>query len=340
MPRTFLAILSLAAVGSFAPAADLDPRSPLDLFGKPRPHGPVVEKAFLGLYTGRTNLFFGQPMRVELFTVDPTVNGPHLHVPSDMPPELTDAAGKPVPFDLEGHGEGSVNGKGYKAFTLWPTKNHAVGTYWKPGSYKLKLSVVIPNEQPPAIKIVTGTFRSNELAFTIREPGAALEKWDGKGEMQGSSEEMFLYVAGLEDESSERLRKRIVGGGVGGLGGIPWQRVEWRVAAAQFAPVTIPQDCKLTDEESKKLIADLKDKAPDVRVRAVRNVPPTAPADVIAAAAELLADKYEQPGGPFSHGPTFPVTQFAADALSRLGVVAVEPLIAFAEWKGHKMLQL
>ncbi len=319
-----------------AGAADPDPRSPPDIFGKPRPHGEPVQQGFIGLYAGRTNLAFGQPMRVELFTVNPTAQGPpSLDLP-DAPLELTDAAGKPVPFRQEDGGSGGGNGLGRGSFTLWPTKDHAVGVYWKPGTYKLKMTAVIPNEQPPAKKILTGTFRSNELVLTVREFGAAPDTWDGKGQLRsGTGDDIFLYVAGLDDESSERLRKQTQ---KGGLETGAWKKTPWRVAAAGFAPVTVPQDRKLTDAEVKRLIADLTDKDPAVRVRAVRSVPPTAPAEVFAAAAKLLVDPYEQGPAPFGHAPTYPLVYIAADALCRLGTPAVEPLIAFAEMKGHKVM--
>ncbi len=366
MFRPILAVLALVLLVGFVSAADPDPRSPPDVFGKPCPHGEPVEKGFLGLYSGRTDLFFGQPMRADLFAVA-AVSGPAVNPRLDRiaAVELTDAAGKAVPFRLEEHGGGiGGDGMGNWSFTLWPTKAHAVGAFWKPGTYKLKMTVVIPNEPPAAKKVVTKTFRSNELTFTVREPGAALEKWDGKGKLRPipgggglgggnslPSEDLFLYVAGLDDESSDRLRRQY-----------GWEKAQWRLVTAPFAPVTVPQDRELTDTEAKKLIADLKDKAPDVRIRAVRSLPPTAPVEVIAAAVELLAAKYPTTNLEGSEGPPFylvakyarpgpfgcllflqptdPVVQHAGDSLVRLGVAAVEPLIAFAEREGHKLTQL
>jgi HEAT repeat protein len=341
MRRALLAISALALCGSPARAADPDPRSRPGVFGRPVPHGPVVNKAFLGLHTGRTNLFFGQPMRIEAFTVDPAVNGPHLGLPNDPPFELTDAAGKRVPFRLERHGSGSGNGGGFAQFTLWPTKAHAAGAYWKPGTYKLNLTLVIPDEQPPARRAVTGTFRANELAFTVREPGAAREKWDGPDKLRAldplgpwASADVFLFAAGLDDESAARLLKRGVTSGFGGgsLGG-----PAWRVGLASYGPVAVPQDRKLTEAEAKQLIADLDSKDPATRVRAVRAVPPTAPAEVIAAAAELLLDGYEETVGGFPPSPIYPITYVAQEALARLGAGAVPALIAFAEQKGRKV---
>ncbi len=346
MFRPILAISALALLVGLVSAADPDPRSPPDVFGKPYPHGEPVEKGFIGLYTGRTNLGFGQPMQVELFAVNPNAQGPpYLESRSHGPLEMTDSAGKKVPFRLESGGEGSGNGFGHWSFTPWPTKDHAAGVYWKPGTYKLKMTTVIPNEQPPAKKILTGTFRTNELVFTVREPGAAPDIWDGKGKLRSNldgntitGDDTFLYAAGLDDESSERLRKTTKDW----FTSEAWKKTSWHVSAARYAPVTVPQDRKLTDAEVKRLIADLTDKDAAVRVRAVRSVPPTAPAEVFAAAAKLLLDPYEQ--GPahgaasFAHSPTYPVINIAADALCRIGTPAVEALIVFAEAKGHKAM--
>ena len=339
--RHMLYLPTLVLLVGTVTAADPDPRSLWGVFGQPQPHGEPVQKGFIGLSTGRTNLHFGQPMRVDLFTVNPTDQGaPYLDLP-DAPLELTDAAGKPVPFRQEDGGSGVGNGLSRGSFTLWPTKDHTAGVYWKPGTYKLKMTVVIPNEQPPAKKILTGTFRTNELVFTVREFGAAPDTWDGKGQLRSTQEgvtvtadDMFLYVAALDDESSERLRKTTKDR----LKPVAWKKTPWRVAAAQFAPVTVPQDRKLTDAEVKQLITDLKDQDAAVRIRAVRSVPPTAPVEVLAAAANLLLDQYEQGPAPFAHAPTYPLIHIAADALCRLGTPAVEPLIAFAEANGHKVM--
>src|SRR5262245_22042273 len=131
MTRTlFLAlVLALAASGS-APAADPDPRSPKDLFGNPRAHGPAVGKAFLGLYSGRTDLFFAQPILVELFAIPASPNGPFVHprLPSAKL-ALTDDRGRAVPFELDDRGySGSETGE-YVYFRLLPTKAHTVGGY-------------------------------------------------------------------------------------------------------------------------------------------------------------------------------------------------------------------
>jgi hypothetical protein len=108
-------------------AADPDPRSPPDVFGKPRPHGEVVSKAFVGLHTGRTNLHFGQPMAVELFAVPATEHGPYVHPRLTQSPnvklDLTDAAGKAVPFQTESGGTGGGPTGEWCPFTLWPTKD-------------------------------------------------------------------------------------------------------------------------------------------------------------------------------------------------------------------------
>ena len=78
MTRLLISSLVLAAFSAGA-NADPDIRSPTDLFGQPRVHGPTVEKAFLGIYSGRTDLYFGQPITVELFAIPATTEGPFIH---------------------------------------------------------------------------------------------------------------------------------------------------------------------------------------------------------------------------------------------------------------------
>ena len=329
-------------VGSVS-AADPDPRSPPDVFGRPRPHGEPIDKAFIGLHTGRTTLAFGQPMRVDLFAVAESATGPsvgpHLSGTKNAKLELTDAAGKAIPFVLEDGGYAGGNGLEVCPFTVWPTAANAVGVYWKPGIYKMRFTLVVPKLPPGVKRVVSGTFRSNELTFTVRDFGAALDTWDGQGTLRvgggavsgGYDDDVSLFLAGLDEPSVGRLRKQVekvpFGIGVGG------------VEVARFAPVTMPQDRKLTEVEAKQLIADLKDKDPAVRARAVRSVPPTAPAEVFAAAAKLLVDPFEYAPAGFSPSPTYPLVYFASDALRRLGTPAVEPLISFAEEKGHKVTQ-
>src|SRR5919198_4645603 len=102
-------------VAATCSAADPDPRSPTDLFGRPRPHGEPVKGAFVGLYAGRTNLFFGQPVVVDLFSVAASDEGPgvspHVGEPSNVRLELTDGDGRPVPFRLVPAG-GAGSGRG------------------------------------------------------------------------------------------------------------------------------------------------------------------------------------------------------------------------------------
>ena len=334
MFRHVRTLVVLALLTGSVPAADPDPRSLKDVFGKPCPHGEPVKNAFLGLYAGRTNLHFGQPMRVVLFDVAASNDGPYIHPRLDQfaTLELTDAAGKPVPFRREDGELGGGNGVGRTAFTLWPTKDHAAGVYWKAGTYKLRYTYETTDDPQNPKHILAGKFRANELTFTVREPGAVLDKWDGKGKLRTLDVwtiEQSLYVAGLDDESAERLTKASGGASKATL---------WRVAVAEFAPVSVPQDRKLTADEVKKLTADLKDQDPAVRVRAVRSVSPTAPPEVLAAAVTLLADVYAVSLiGPYSEGgESRPVSKAAADALVRLGAVTVEPLTAFAERKGPK----
>src|SRR5262245_632355 len=78
-----------------------DTRSVRGVFGEPQPHGEIVDRGFIGLYSGRTNLHFGQAMRLDLFAVSPTIQGPNVDLPTPAPLKLTDAKGEPIPFRLE-----------------------------------------------------------------------------------------------------------------------------------------------------------------------------------------------------------------------------------------------
>jgi HEAT repeat protein len=130
---------------------------------------------------------------------------------------------------------------------------------------------------------------------------------------------VFLYVAGLDEASSERLQKQC-----------KWEKTPWRVAAARFAPVTVPQDRKLTADEAKKLLAGLKDEDPAARVRALVSVPPTATPEMLAATLRLLDDPYKEWAGMVDPVQVLPLSTVADGTLSRLGSAAVEPLIAYA----------
>src|SRR5262249_39544341 len=145
-------------------------RSPKDLFGQPRAHGPIVEKAFLGIYSGRTDLYFGQPMTVELFAIPATPDGPFIHPRLHRAPnvtlELTDAAGKTVPFTIEEHGYSGSGAGEFIFFCLAPTKTHGVGWHWKPGFYTLN-AVVTNAEEPTNPETLPGTFHSNALTFVV-----------------------------------------------------------------------------------------------------------------------------------------------------------------------------
>lgn len=317
----------LLLVGS-AVAADPDPRSWKDVFGKPRPHGEVVNKAFVGLHTGRTNLHFGQPMAVELFAVPATDNGPYVHPRLTQSPnvklELTDAAGKAVPFRLADGGSGGGPTGEWCPFTLWPTKDHAAGIHWKPGKYTLKATVTNPDE-PANPNTLPGTFKSNELAFTVREFGAALDTWNGKDQLRRAGPpgmspgvDVLLFVAGLDEASVVKLREQDA------------TAVPSPVAVAGYAPAIVPQDRKLTDVEVAKLQADLKHDDPAKRVRAVVSVPPGAPVGVVTLVVTLLSDPYKEWQGGITPVQVALVSQAAAGALSRLGPAAVEPLIAYA----------
>ncbi|MEO2089938.1 MAG: HEAT repeat domain-containing protein, partial [Gemmataceae bacterium] len=325
MTRHFPVLLLLTGP---ALAADPDPRSWKDVFGKPRPHGEPVSQAFVGLHTGRTNLHFVQPMAVELFAVPATDNGPYVHPRLTHSPnvklELIDAAGKVVPFRMEGGGSGGGPTGEWCPFTLWPTKGHAAGSHWKPGKYTLKATVTNPDE-PANPNTLPGTFKSNELAFTVREFGAALDTWNGKDQLRRAGPpgmspgvDVLLLVAGLDEASVAKLREQDP------------TAVPSPVAVAGYAPVIVPQDRKLTDEEVAKLLAGLKDDDPAKRVRALVSVPPTATPEVLAATLRLLDDPYKEWAGMVDPVQVHPLSTIAAGTLSRLGPAAVEPLIAYA----------
>ncbi len=308
-------------------AADPDPRSWKDVFGQPRPHGEVVNKAFVGLHTGRTNLHFGQPMLVELFAIPAGQRGPYVHPhltgAANTKLDLTDAAGKAVPFKMEGGASGGGPSGESAMFTLWPTKDHAAGRHWKPGQYTLKATVTNPDEAANP-NTLPGTFKSNELAFTVREYGAALDTWNGKDQLRkagppgmSADVDVLLFVAGLDEASVAKLREQDA------------TAVPSAVWVAGYAPVLVPQDRKLTDDETKKLLAGLKDDDAAKRMRALVSVPSAPDPEVLAATIGLLDDPYKEWTG-LHPVQVAPVASAAAGTLGRLGEAAVAPLLAYA----------
>ena len=148
-------------------AADPDPRSPKDPFGRPHAPGEPVKGAFVGLSAGRTNLFFGQPFVIELFAVPVSEDGPyiHLHVgdSSNVRLEVTDGEGRPV-----GVREQPGGGRGGRTFSsqlfhLTPGPAHTVGVHWKPGTYRLPATVDQPVD--PLAHIIFGAL--HEAAMLI-----------------------------------------------------------------------------------------------------------------------------------------------------------------------------
>lgn len=333
MMRSLLSMLALA-IGSAAFAADPDPRSPKDIFGQPREHGPVVNKAFLGLYTGRTNLFFGQPMSVELFAIPVTGNGPYIH--PHLPHTtlaLVDDAGKAVPFQLQERGYSSGSAGEFNWFQLLPTKAHSIGGYWKPGRYTLAATVVnVANPTNP--KTAPGAFVSNSLKFVVSEPGASGEVADPKRklslgpELLGAArftEHFWLHAAGLDDKSQEAERTRL-----------ELSKEAWGVGVARFGEVLVPQDRPLTNAETTKLVASLKDTGAGVRMRAVRGVPRGAENEVVAALLERLIDRYEWFGGAFGYEVVYPIREAAGEALVRLGPGVAPALVTLARSNEHR----
>jgi HEAT repeat protein len=337
MTRTlFLAlVLALAASGS-APAADPDPRSPKDLFGNPRAHGPAVGKAFLGLYSGRTDLFFGQPMLVELFAIPASPNGPfvHPHLPSAKL-ALTDDRGRAVPFELDDRGySGSGTGE-YVYFRLLPTKAHTAGGYWKPGTYVLTVTIVnAPNPTNPVTQ--AGTFVSNELKFVVRAADAPRDEVDPARALakpaQGfgrPNDHFWLHAAGLSEKAQTAERERLKFGAEG-----------WAVHTARVGPVTVPQDRALTDAEEKRLIEDLTHlKDAGARTRGARSVPPGASKEVLAALLPRLADEYWESFGGFESGPVYPVRGVAGESLVRLGPAVAPTLVDAARGELYRPLR-
>jgi HEAT repeat protein len=196
-----LAIPAVVAVGLLvtAPgvAAQPDPRSPKDPFGRPQPHGEPVKGAFVGLSTGRTNLFFGQPLLVELFAVAGSAGkGPYVHprLGSNVLLDLTDGEGRPVPYRLESLGSSEGGGHANFPFELWPTPTHAVGVYWKPGTYRLR-AVVEKKLDPTLPHSLPGTFRSNTLTFTVAKPGTPLDRCEPDG---ATRERVAKLIAALD----------------------------------------------------------------------------------------------------------------------------------------------
>jgi HEAT repeat protein len=355
MTRRTTAALALL-IAAVAPAADPDPRSPKDPFGRPRPHGEPFQGAFVGLSAGRTNLFFGQPFEIELFGVPATDNGPYVHPrleePANAPLEVTDGEGRPVPYRPEFFGVSSGGGLTTQRVCLWPTPAHAVGVYWKPGTYRLRATVVqTGNAATPSV--LPGKFQANDLTLTVAEPGAILDRREPDAP---NRDRIVKWIAALEAEaagdpaavekaqaSAARLRAALKAhdqplrdaarGGIysgertdfwlwaAGLDEAVSERmrlragateVHWRMQTARFAPINVPQGRPLTQAETTKLLADLRHDDPWVRMRAVRSVPKGAPADVRTELVERLRDPYREWSRGGGEPAEVPMIRFAA----------------------------
>lgn len=327
MARTLLALLALAALG-VARADDPDPRSLHDVFGKPRAHGPLVSKAFLGLYSGRTDLYFGQPIVVELFGVPATPNGPYVRpFKYNAKLALADATGAAVPFEYDERGYGGSGRGEVSYFRLLPTKAHSAGGFWKPGTYTLRATVT--NEPNPTNPVtLAGTFTANELKFAIRAADAPREDLDEKRKLVfeqrgigwgGPSDHFWLHAAGLSDKAQTAERERL-----------KLSADSWGVHTARFGPVTVPQDRPLTATEEKQLIADLGDKDAGVRARAARGVPRGASKEVLAALLVRFTDGFGESSGGIHPVPVYPVRTIAGETFVRLGAEAVPALVTAA----------
>lgn len=326
MTRTLFALLALAPF-DVARAADPDPRSLPDVFGKPRPHGPLVSKAFLGLYSGRTDLYFGQPIVVELFGIPATPNGPYVRpFRYNAKLTLTDAQGTAVPFELEERGYGGSSSGEVSYFRFLPTKAHSVGGFWKPGTYVLRATVTnAPNPTNPVT--LAGTFTSNELKFVIRAADAPREEADAKRQLAlsntrfggGPSDHFWLHAAGLSAKAQDAERERL-----------KMSADAWAVHVARLGPVLVPQDRALTAAEEKQLIADLGSDAAGVRARAALSVPRGTSKEVLAALFVRLGDEFSESSRGFDPVPVYPVRGIAYDTFARLGAEVVPALVTAA----------
>lgn len=327
MTRTLLALLALAAFG-IARADDPDPRSPHDAFGAPRAHGPLVSKAFLGLYSGRTELYFGQPIVVELFGIPATQNGPYVRpFRPGAKLALTDDTGTAVPYEYDERGySGSTSGE-FSYFRLLPTKAHSVGGFWKPGTYTLRATVTNPPNPTDPVTLA-GTFTANELKFVIRAADAPREDLDEKRKLVyeqrgfawgGPSDHFWLHASGLSDKAQAAERERL-----------KMSADSWAVHTARLGPVAVPQDRALTAAEEKQLIADLGAEAPGVRARAARGVPRGASKEVLAALLARFDDRFSESSGGVHPVPVYPVRTIAGETLARLGAEVIPALVTAA----------
>ena len=99
-------------------------------------------KAFLGVYRGRTNQYFGQPMHVELFGIPATMNVEAVH-PNLSTARLSpaDETGRSVPFELVARGSSGGGTGEFVHLRPLPTRTHSADGYWKPGTYALTATV-------------------------------------------------------------------------------------------------------------------------------------------------------------------------------------------------------
>ena len=229
---TFVAVLFSTPV-CFASDHDTIPRPPDDLFGKPLPHGKTIDGSFFGISLSRTNLYFGQPLLVKVFSASATEWEDLLssfEIDQIFDFEMRDEAGKHVrcQWDANYHNsEGDL-------VALKPPPTHAFGQHWKPGKYSLRAKLTIKEEiTQPLFPI--GTFSSNELSFTIHPPGHPLEttvplfRKDLKKE--DYCEDFWVYVSGLDDKVSRKLCREL-----------EYNSKLWQLHIATFGPIHFPQN--------------------------------------------------------------------------------------------------
>jgi HEAT repeat protein len=103
-----------------------------------------------------------------------------------------------------------------------------------------------------------------------------------------------------------------------------------RVEAAIFGPVPFEPEAKLSPEAARKLIAQISDASPHVRVAAARAVPLDAGDDVLKALVSLLGDSYSayRRIGPGDPAPESMIAdEVRRNVLPRFGKSAIAPVV-------------
>src|SRR5262245_50307095 len=180
MARHCLALcLIAAAIASPAAAQKGDGKKPpddRDAFGRVKPWSDEVNGARVRLRLVRERLQYGEPLGFIVEARHAGEKGPFVRLHWDGPRptatlELKTDRGEAVPFTRQSFGYSDSLEGAYHTGRLWPQGKFALGRYFAPGKYRLRLVVEADRNKLDAHSW-EGKFTVPEVAFEVIEPGA------------------------------------------------------------------------------------------------------------------------------------------------------------------------